>query len=445
MSSGRSCCDAAVRSTRHARVSRRKLRAVSRGSLWALFCLFIIYGTTIPFHFTSDLSAVQEHLQRVTLNPFLSPATGRRVSIPDAVQNVLLFVPFGVLGVLASRVPGTMLRIAWVTLLGAALSVSVEALQLFTTDRVTATSDVLANTVGGLLGALAANTVDRAGRFLTRAAQRAGLTQNPAFFPFVAATVLIGVAALEPFDVTLEIGTVGSKLHALSRDIWQAGVLTDEGIATVHYALFGLATCLWFEAVRWRGVALRAAAIGVTLAVGLEASQIVITSRMPSLEDALVRAAGALVGVALWPLTRAHPVRSFWLGMLVGGTAVGAAMQQLSPFEIAPAYRQFGLMPFLSDYQHTTFETLSHVFELVLLYAPLGFVWRLLVPSRRTLWWSLVVTLLIAAPVEYLQGWIVGRYPDVTDIAISLGGAWLGFRLAGRQGSDYLRTSLPQR
>jgi VanZ family protein len=91
-------------------------------------------------------------------------------------------------------------------------------------------------------------------------------------------------------------------------------------------------------------------------------------------------------------------------------------------------------MPFFSDYAHTTFETLSHVFELVLLYAPLGFVWRRLQgPSGRALGWSLAVTLLIAVPVEYLQGWVVGRYPDLTDIAVSAAGDWLGFRLACRQ------------
>ena len=208
------------------------------------------------------------------------------------------------------------------------------------------------------------------------------------------------IAAWEPFDVTLELGTVLSKVRALQHDVWQAGALTDEGIAIVHYALFGLATCLWLQAVRRRGVALRAAAIGVTTALGLEGAQVVITSRMPGLEDAVVRAAGALAGVAIWPLTQAYPARRFWLALLVAGVAAGAAMQQLSPFEVAPAYRPFGLMPFFSDYAHTTFETLSHVFELVLLYAPLGFVWRRL--GRLGPAWGLLgalaVTLAIAAP-----------------------------------------------
>src|SRR5262249_24306725 len=121
-----------------------------------------------------------------------------------------------------------------------------------------------------------------------------------------------------------------------------------------------------------------------------------------------------------------------WLVLTVFGVAVGAAIQQLSPFQVAPAYRPFGLMPFLSDYAHTTFETLSHVIELVLLYAPLGFIWRRLARAGPPggLLGALAVTLAIAMPIEYLQGWVVGRYPDVTYIAISLAGAWAGVRVA---------------
>jgi VanZ family protein len=89
-------------------------------------------------------------------------------------------------------------------------------------------------------------------------------------------------------------------------------------------------------------------------------------------------------------------------------------------------------MPFFSDYEHTTFDTLSHVIELVLLYAPLGFVWsRLSTGGRLAVTVGvLLTTLAIAWPVEYLQGWVVGRYPDLTDIGMSLAGGWVGIRVA---------------
>ena len=66
---------------------------------------FILYGTTIPFNFVLDRQQVLAHLSRVTLNPLISPDTGSRVSIPDFVGNVLLFVPLGFFGVWVARRP----------------------------------------------------------------------------------------------------------------------------------------------------------------------------------------------------------------------------------------------------------------------------------------------------------------------------------------------------
>ncbi|MEO8070466.1 MAG: hypothetical protein ABI652_03620, partial [Acidobacteriota bacterium] len=66
--------------------------------LWGLSVLFVVYSTTIPFHFVFDIPLALQKLSSVRLNPLISSATSRRVSTPDAVQNVLLFIPFGVFG-----------------------------------------------------------------------------------------------------------------------------------------------------------------------------------------------------------------------------------------------------------------------------------------------------------------------------------------------------------
>jgi glycopeptide antibiotics resistance protein len=51
---------------------------------------------------------------------------------------------------------------------------------------------------------------------------------------------------------------------------------------------------------------------------------------------------------------------------------------------------------------------------------------------------AVIATAIIAIPVEYAQGWFVGRYPDVTDVAISLGGVALGL-LAGDYGEKLFK------
>ena len=90
-----------------------------------------------------------------------------------------------------------------------------------------------------------------------------------------------------------------------------------------------------------------------------------------------------------------------------------------------------GWFLFLGYYLRTTFEALSHAIELSLAYFPLGFCLALAASSRsRALVTALALTLVIAAPIEYLQGWVVGRYPDVSDVCLSLLGAWAGCQLA---------------
>ena len=126
--------------------------------LWLWFAVFIVYGTTIPFQFDTDRTAVRGRVEALSWNPLTRP-DGRRVSIPDTVQNVMLFLPFGVLGALAAAPRSTLnvRRIVWVTMAAAGLSLAVEALQLLTVDRVASISDVAANTLGGCVGAVVAD------------------------------------------------------------------------------------------------------------------------------------------------------------------------------------------------------------------------------------------------------------------------------------------------
>src|SRR5260221_8785068 len=104
--------------------------------LFVASAVFILYGTTIPFNFMLDRQQVLAHLSRITLNPLISPDSGSRVSIPDFVGNILLFVPLGFFGIwsLAGR-RSSVSRFVGLTLVGCALSVAVETLQLFTYDR----------------------------------------------------------------------------------------------------------------------------------------------------------------------------------------------------------------------------------------------------------------------------------------------------------------------
>ncbi len=221
-------------------------------TLWILFTLFIVYGTTIPFDFRVGWSGAMDKLAHLPLNPLISPDSGQRVSIPDEVQNVLLFIPFGAFGVLAgrSRRRASIPRLISVTGMALALSASVETLQLFSAVRVTSVGDVTTNVTGAILGGVAAIAGRGIFERLIRRLQAAGLTNTETFYPAMIFTVLLCAAAWEPFDVTLDVGSFVGKLKMLHHDVWQySGVLSDEGVEVIRYGLFAIFGASWLNAI----------------------------------------------------------------------------------------------------------------------------------------------------------------------------------------------------
>jgi VanZ family protein len=398
-------------------------------ALWVASAAFIVYGTTIPFSFVFDRQLALSHLARVTLSPLISPDTGLRISRTDFISNVLLFAPFGVFGVWArARQRSAIDRIVWVTFLGVALSACVEALQLFTIDRTSSTADVLANSLGALSGAVTAVVLRGTERTLL-ATQRAGRVVGArSFYPLLIAAIVLCAAVWEPFDVTLDVGSVVPKARTFVHDPWQVGPPTDEVLSWTQHLLFTSMLLIWLREIGSRRAAPKAGVIGIGVAIGLEAAQLFIAARMPGLWDATIGIAGSLCGLAVAAAFPKIKRPMAWCGALFLATAFGAAMQQLSPFALSKEPQPFQWLPFFNYYYaYTNSQLVSHAAELLLAYFPLGFGVALAIAQRHTR--TIVVLLLalaIAAPVEYAQRFIGGRYPDVTDIALSLAGAWLG-------------------
>jgi VanZ family protein len=398
--------------------------------LWIVSAVFIVYGTTIPFNFVPDRQMAWDHLARVSFNPFIAADTGRRVSIPDFVSNILLFGPFGFFGMWALRRPRSLGgRLLVVTILGFALSAGVEVVQLFTVDRTSSVSDVFANAAGGLGGAVAALLLVTVGEGFLRTVAASGVASAPAFFPLVIATIVLLAGALEPFDVTIDIGSVFPKLRGFLHDPLQFAFPIDEVLSFLRHAVFASALVVWLTEIRVAAADKIATAIAVALACGAEGFQLFIGSRMPGLWDAGIGVAGALAGVPIGRAFSSSRRRSVWWAAVFGLTAIGAAVQQLSPFTVGGEARSFQWMPFYNYYAFTTTETVSHSAELLIAYFPLGFALAASSRRRRSsrrMVAAVIGAMIIAIPVEYLQRFIGGRYPDITDAGLSIVGAWLG-------------------
>jgi glycopeptide antibiotics resistance protein len=418
--------------------------------LWACSALFIIYGTSLPFNFTSEPGWAAQKLARVSLNVFMSPVTGRRASVPDMVQNVLLFVPFGLFGLLALgwRTYGIW-RAACVIVLGASLSASVEILQLFTVDRISSLNDLMTNTTGAFVGVLCAPLAAGALRGLIAALRAVGITVSDAMFPLLVAAVVMVIAAWHPYDFSLDVGNLVPKVRSLLENPWQGSVPSDEGLDFLRCLLFGVAAAAWLRQNGARNPVLVGAAVGVLFTVSLESSQLIIGSRMPGLKDMVVQAGGAVVGAALapWAVGRWSPALATVAVMAASWFA--AAMQMLNPFSLAATPRPIVWVPFLAYYEFTSNQTVTHVIELALMFFPVGFVLTLANP-RVPVWVGATITMFVlAVPLEYAQQFIAGRFPDATDVAVAISGgllgAWVGRAGLSRYRSELGSTPLPQR
>lgn len=75
--------------------------------------------------------------------------------------NIALFVPFGIL--VALSMPRSRWRFGMTALISFASSCAIELIQLSIPTRVSTVSDVIANTLGGILGALVVRVLARRG------------------------------------------------------------------------------------------------------------------------------------------------------------------------------------------------------------------------------------------------------------------------------------------
>jgi glycopeptide antibiotics resistance protein len=136
--------------------------------------VFVLVCTLWPFHVRLEPAHLVEKLGEIEWEPLYGAVSGREhpghaSPLRDMVQNVVLFAPLGALWKYGRPEPEPSVRerakwLGQAVLAAFALSVLVEALQLFTEDRVSQLGDVVFDALGGLLGA--------AGLLLMRARSR---------------------------------------------------------------------------------------------------------------------------------------------------------------------------------------------------------------------------------------------------------------------------------
>ena len=395
--------------------------------LWFFFTLFIFYGALIPFELVFDSNLIIRNIDKISWVPFVDP-DGSRASIPDVVQNLLFFIPFGFFGVLSfSRYK--FFAMFFVTFFGFVVSLNVEILQLTTFDRTSSITDIICNTVGAGIGAIAAFMMYGFFRGLLHFSFFQKIFINPYYYLFVFSIFVIAASTLQPFDFSLDVGIVWSQVKGfLQNPIVFTSELTDELVVGFRYFLFGLVTTWWLRSsgnLIWP-----IAGIVLSIAIGafFEFSQFIVKSRLPSAQDLLVITIACTAGSLFAVIAPKKIAPIVWMFPAIVISGVAAAVQTLSPFEFSAIYREMNMSPFLPYYEDTSFNAVANFIESLLIYFPLGFILQFSWSRQRSAFLLIVVIVgSMAYAIEYMQGWVVGRYPDITDVI----GGLLGAVIAG--------------
>ena len=423
-----------------------------------VFMVFAVYGSLLPF----DLQRLPLETAWDRFHTTVLSGSVRRLSRTDVLANVLLFVPVGfalVGSMLVDRtsrlvvVPATFITFA----VSIPLSVAVEFLQMFTSDRVPSRTDILAQTVGCAVGIAVWSLT---GRDLTRWL-RETLAAPPEnrlsrlLAGFVAVWLFVSLA---PFDITVDLGDLAHRVRSgqidvipfAGFDISEPRQLWDglaETLAAIPLGLLG------FVGVRGRPATSRAAAfaLGGMLVVCVELAQVFIESHAADATDVVFGWAGTAVGVEIarrlrTDLPQASPTpagSAVWRGLvLLAMWVVVLCAYHWLPYDfgldaelIRRKLERMSLLPFAGYRAGSDLNALKDLLLKLALSIPFGVaasyaLRRAGLPRRGINAIVLVLAVGVFAIIEAAQLFLPTRVPDPTDVLTGTVGSVIGLAIA---------------
>ena len=343
-------------------------------------------------------------------------------------RTCCFFIPFGFLGVL-SFARNKFFAIFLVSFFGFAISLNIEILQLLTRNRISSITDIVCNTAGGIIGAVSAFIVFGIFCLLMKSSSFQRTFNNKFYFLFVFGFLVIAASSLQPFDFTLDVGSVWDNVKGVMANPGQLTLhFTDEFVVGFRFFLFAVITSLWLRSIDNPLWSIGGILLSTSIGVFFELAQFIVSSRSPSIQDLIVVMMGCFAGgvFALIVPKKISPI--IWIIPMIVITLMTAAVQTLAPFEMRMAHLSMGMVPFLPYYESSTFAAIANFLEGLITYIPLGFVLQYAISRQRSAFVLIVlIVAAIAYSLEYAQGWIEGRYPDISDVI----GAVMGAVIAG--------------
>ncbi len=438
----------------------------------ALVALLILQTGLVPFDFAQGGNSFGSTGFLVSTQSF--------VTAPDLITNIFLYIPFGMLVHWTLRRRATWRTVRWMmtVLFGAALSLTIEWLQSYSSTRVSSMIDLTANVIGTAIGAsLSWVAVLLIPRIIgTALAECHNRPQATLLRLYIIALVIM---AAVPFSLSFDVGQLK---RSVGTTVWTpfgmsiAEQATRGKIGAEDYALQShmkyremkrwsrwSAECASFLVLSWLlmgvvrgdyGFAARTSVwlvwfFGVALAIGLSVLQFLIVSRVSDTTDILFRFTGLSAGVLThatysqrrqkfgteWSI---HQTRT-WVRHACTLTVMYIVYTGLLPFDFArPSGRLSqamafdGFLPFFA-YQAARFDVMmDDVMEKFVSYAMLAGLTAQLWSYKHNpndaprLKGILMRCLALSCAIEVIQILIPVRVPSLTDPIIAACACFVG-------------------
>lgn len=365
------------------------------------------------------------------MNPFFN-SDGSRVSFSDVIQNVMLFIPLGLLGGVwakqknFSAISGFVI----ITVYGAFLSASVEIIQLYSISRTTSLNDLLTNTTGTLIGLLGSTISIKVIENVRKIRVISDLVGVTAFYSFLMLSIVIAIEVLQPFDFAIDPSMTFAKIKSLlANPLTVSMSIRDDVWVVTLYLTFGFLGAKIVESPLSQLVKKSIVMFSLFYPCLLEITQFIISSRSPQFVDIGIAITGILCGMIFFKAVSSKSTSGF--RVLIPLYIVSLICKLWYPFKINAYYTPMNFVPFSAEYANTTMTSLGNSFETLVLYSFGGYLTASLlnVSKIHSVLLMTVVTLILTSILEYTQGWIIGRYPDISDVITSTSALLLGWLL----------------
>jgi VanZ family protein len=391
----------------------RRSDSVLRDPLFQLFLLIIaviIYGSLYPFRFfdTRDLAWRLDELFDLNIG-----------SRSDALANVALFAPLGLLGTLLylqHRPKRLGASVFSIFVLGTFLGVGLQVGQVFVRGRIPSLNDAFWNSVGTLVGSAVALSSLRLSR--TTRVVRDGLWRRVSGFPLVLVVSWLAYR-LAPFVPSLDWQSIKDSLKPLllTPELSIVDLLRNSG----GWLLFAVA-CEGLEARRFRDVA---TFLAVPLVLGLE---VFIDDNAVTASNAV----GAGIALVVWWATRRSASRYLLASLWVAVAIVAMELEGITGEHARGVFHWLPFYGFLGD------SLLTNVQQLFLKFFFYGGEVFLLTRLGWSLTAATAVTVVALFGLENVQVWIPARTPEITDplLALLAAGVFRAMETRPGQGSN---------